>query len=195
VTRSGRSTPTAPTTLATAAEPQLPAWAQVSDRRRAHIARVTALLDQWAAQLPLDGAERQAWHDVGRLHDALRDAPEAELRHLSGDDRSPVELLHGPAVARRLRDEGEARADVLDAIAWHTLGSPTWGRVGRALFMADYLEPGRNFSRAERAFLAAQVPHDFDAVFREVLRHRLLWSVREDKALYAQTIELWNQVR
>ena len=175
--------------------PELPAWAQVSDKRRAHIARVTALLDQWAAELRLGEAERQAWHDVGRWHDALRDASEAELRRLSGDAASPVELLHGPAAARRLRDDGEARADVLGAIEWHTLGSPEWGRVGRALYMADYLEPGRNFSRAERAFLAAQVPHDFDAVFREVLRHRLLWSVREDKPLFAQTIALWNQVR
>ena len=136
---------------------ELPGWAQVSDKRRAHIARVTALLDRWAVALGLEAAERQAWHDAGRWHDALRDAPEPELRRLSGDATAPVELLHGPAAARRLRDEGERRVEVLEAIEWHTLGSPGWRRAGRALYMADFLEPGRNFSRVERAFLAAHV--------------------------------------
>ncbi|HEU4629412.1 MAG TPA: HD domain-containing protein [Gemmatimonadaceae bacterium] len=174
---------------------ELPAWAQVSERRRAHIARVTALLVRWAHLLALPDAERSAWRDAGLLHDALRDAPEAELRRLTGDERSPVEILHGPAAAVRLRADGEARQALLDAIQWHTLGYPDWAPMGRALFMADYLEPGRSFARAERAFLAAMVPHDFDAVFREVLRHRLEWTLREGKRLHAETVALWNLVR
>ena len=59
---------------ATVTEVVLPPWARVTDKRRAHIARVTALLDQWARSLALTPDERQAWHDVGVLHDALRDA-------------------------------------------------------------------------------------------------------------------------
>ena len=59
---------------------ELPAWAAVSEKRRAHIARVTALLDQWARELRLDADEARAWHDAGRWHDALLDAGEEELR-------------------------------------------------------------------------------------------------------------------
>lgn len=175
--------------------PSLPAWAQVSDRRRAHIARVTALLAQWADELHLDDAERAAWRDAGLWHDALRDAPEQTLRALSGDAAAPLELLHGPAAAARLLDEGETRAGLLDAVRAHTLGDPGWDRTGRALYMADYLEPGRPFARAERAFLASHVRHDFAGVFREVVRHRLAWTVREGKPLFAQTVAMWNQVR
>jgi HD superfamily phosphohydrolase YqeK len=80
----------------------LPDWALVTDKRRAHIARVTLLLDQWAAALGLLAAERQAWHDVGVLHDALRDAPEDELRRLTRDIDRPMHILHGPAAAERL---------------------------------------------------------------------------------------------
>lgn len=173
----------------------MPAWAQVTEKRHAHIARVTTLLDAWASSLDLTAADRKAWHDVGVLHDALRDAPEEELRRLTGDTERPWHILHGPAVAARLEREGERRADVLEAIRWHTLGSAHWGRTGKALFMADFLEPGRPFSRADRAFLAAHVTSDFDGVFRQVVRTRIEWTVREGKMLFPETADLWNSVR
>ena len=174
---------------------ELPAWAQVGEKRRAHIARVTALLAQWAPHVARDAAEALAMRDAGLLHDALRDAPDAELRALTGDHESPAELLHGPASAIVLSREGETRAELLEAVRWHTLGAPGWGRVGRALYMADFLEPGRKFMAADRAFLAARVPTDFDGVFRQVVRLRLEWSLRDGKALFPQAVALWNAVR
>lgn len=174
---------------------ELPSWAQVGERRRAHIERVTALLDRWSDALHLTASERAAWHDAGRWHDALRDAPLAELRDAVGDDDLPDAVLHGPAAARRLAREGEARADVIEAIRWHTLGNPDWGMTGRALFMADYLDPGRPFAREDRAFLASHVALDFDGVFRQVVRARLEWTLREGKPIFPETVALWNRVR
>jgi HD superfamily phosphohydrolase YqeK len=173
----------------------LPAWAQVSDKRRAHIVRVTTLLEHWAPDIARDADEALAMRDAGLLHDALRDAPESELRALSGDAHSAVDLLHGPAAAERLVQLGETRGELLAAVRWHTLGCATWGRVGRALYMADFLEPGRKFAPADRAFLAARVATDFDGVFRQVVRLRLEWSLREGKELFPQAVALWNAVR
>jgi len=173
----------------------MPAWAQVGEKRRAHIARVTALLDHWAEKLKLDAAEAQAWHDVGRFHDALRDAPEAELRRLAAGHDLPLDVLHGPAAATHLVSLGESRKDVLDAVRWHTVGYADWGRAGRALYMADFLEPGRGFMKSDRAFLAEHLPHDFDGVFRSVVKMRLEWTLREGKALFPEAVGLWNSVR
>jgi 2-amino-4-hydroxy-6-hydroxymethyldihydropteridine diphosphokinase len=174
----------------------LPAWACVSEKRRLHIERVTALLDSWAARLALSEEEAQTWHDAGRLHDALRDAAEPLLRELAGDSPDySLEMLHGPAAAEQLRRDGEKRSDLLDAIRFHTIGSVTWGRVGRALYMADYLDPGRGFARADRAYLAAQVPTAFDGTFRQVVRARLEWALREGMRLYPAAVALWNDVR
>lgn len=173
----------------------LPSWAQVSERRRAHIERVTALLERWAPHVARDAEEARAMRDAGLLHDALRDAPESELRALSDDPRSPTELLHGPAAATLLARLGETRGEVLSAVRWHTLGSAEWGRVGRALYMADFLEPGRKFAAADRRFLAEHVPIDFDGVFRQVLRMRLEWSLREGQELFPHAVALWNAVR
>ncbi|HEU4989893.1 MAG: hypothetical protein KGL93_02150 [Gemmatimonadota bacterium] len=181
------------------ADPQpelaLPRWAQVGERRRGHIARVTALLERWAAALGVAADEAAAWRDAGLWHDALRDAPEAELRALAGDASGPVDVLHGPAAARRLEEEGETRPDVLAAIRFHTIGQVGWARTGRALYMADFLEPGRPFARADRAFLAAQVPRDFDGAFRQVVRVRIEWALREGHRVFEPTIALWNSLQ
>jgi HD superfamily phosphohydrolase YqeK len=175
---------------------ELPTWAQVTEKRREHIQRVTDLLDAWAVKLSLPADERIAWHDAGRYHDALRDAPDSLLRELGGNSPDyPIEMLHGPAAAERLQRDGERRTEVLDAVRFHTVGSAQWGRLGRALYMADYLEPGRKFSRGDRAYLAAQVPYDFDATFRQVVRARLEWSLREGMRLYPEAVVLWNSVR
>lgn len=174
---------------------ELPPWAQVSERRLQHIARVTALLDAWAEALHIPPDEARAWHDAGRWHDALRDADPDELASLASNGALPPSMMHGPAASERLRMDGERRRSVLEAIRWHTVGNPDWDRVGRALYMADYLDPGRTFAREERAALAAAVPTDFAGTFREVVRHRMLWALREGHALFPQTVAMWNEHR
>lgn len=176
-------------------EVALPDWAQVTEKRRGHIERVTRLLLDWADALGLDDAERSAWYDAGRWHDSLKDAPEDELRALVGHTRFEPQMLHGPAAAAFLEQRGETRTGVLDAIRYHTVGHLQWDRTGRALYMADFLEPGRRFMSRERAFLAAHLPHDFDGVFRQVVRSRLEYSLREGHSLFPETVALWNAVR
>ncbi len=173
----------------------LPSWAIVTHKRRAHIARVVALLRTWAQALALSPAEGQAWVDAGAWHDALRDADEPRLRADTGDYDRPFGMLHGPAAAIRLAAQGESRHNVLDAVRWHTVGQSDWSRVGRALYMADFLEPGRSFMQSDRAFLADCVPVAFDQVFRQVVRMRLEWAIREGKGLAPETVALWDHVR
>lgn len=173
----------------------LPPWAAVTDKRVAHIQRVVLLIESWAQAIGVPAAERLAWHDSAQWHDALRDAQDHTLRGLLDDYVSDADLLHGPAVAARLEADGERRIDVLEAVRWHTVGAATWSRTGRALYMADFLEPGRAFSHADRAFLARQVVGDFDGTLRQVVRLRLEWALSEGKGLLPATVALWNAVR
>jgi HD superfamily phosphohydrolase YqeK len=184
-----------PTTKAPSSRVELPGWAQAGPKRRAHIERVVALLDSWAKRMKLPADEASRWHAAGALHDALRDAPEPMLRALSGDGERPAELLHGPAAAVRAEQDGERRQDVLDAVRYHTVGSPSWNRTGKALYLADFLEPGRRFLKEERAALAAKVPRDIDTAFRDVVRMRIELSLSEGAALYPETVALWNRFR
>jgi HD superfamily phosphohydrolase YqeK len=174
---------------------ELPSWAQISPSRREHIVRVTTLLADWADEMGLAATERQAWIDAGRLHDALRDAPVDELRALAGSSMAEVELLHGPAVANRLEREGETRKNLLDAIRFHSIGSTDWDRVGRALYMADYLEPGRSFDVEQRAALSTAVPRDFDNAFQSVVIARMSYAREQGYTEYPESVALLASIR
>jgi 2-amino-4-hydroxy-6-hydroxymethyldihydropteridine diphosphokinase len=166
----------------------LPSWAIVSPRRAAHVERVVALLRGWAVTLRLPALETRRWLHAGWLHDALRDAPEAEMRRWAPDVEGPVELRHGPAAAARAELEGESDADVLSAVRWHSVGWEGWGRTGRALYCADFLEPGRSFDRPERNALAVAFPDDPDGVLRDVVTRRLDHAVAQGWTLPPESI-------
>jgi len=178
-----------------AAELELPAWGIASPKRRAHIARVIELALSWADAMRIEHAERAAWRDAARWHDALRDASESQLRAIVPHLGWPASLLHGPAAATRLAEDGERRTSVLEAIFWHTVGNASWDRTGRALYLADFLEPGRTFEPKARARLAANVAGDFDDTFREVVTMRLGGRIASGEKLRAETVALWDSVQ
>jgi HD superfamily phosphohydrolase YqeK len=158
----------------------LPSWAVVTAPRRAHIERVAALVGEWADRLGVATAERERWLRAAWLHDALRDAPTAS------------ELDHGPRCADRLAAEGERDEGVLDAIRYHSLGYAGWDDVGRMLYLADYLEPGRRFEAEARAALRGRMPAGRQAVLRDVARRRIERQLRSNWPLTPETVGFWN---
>jgi HD superfamily phosphohydrolase YqeK len=171
--------------LEDAADGRLPSWARMTRPRREHAERVAALLDEWAGTLGLSDEERIRWRAAGWLHDALRDAPADELR-----DQVPAslrslggKLLHGPAAAVRLC-----------AITYHTIGHPDFDELGRALFIADHIEPGRRHEPAKLAGLRARMPAAVDDVLRQVLHMRMSQQVREGRPIRSETAAFWNVV-
>ena len=158
----------------------LPPWAEVTPARRGHIERVAALLGDWAGAMATPAGERARWLRAAWLHDALRDAPLADP------------LAHGPAAAERAATEGEHDAGVLSAVRYHTIGFAGWDDTGRMLYLADFLEPGRDFDPAGRRALAARVPADRDGVLREVARRRIEWTLASGWTLPSETVAFWN---
>jgi 2-amino-4-hydroxy-6-hydroxymethyldihydropteridine diphosphokinase len=180
--------------LENAAQGVLPDWAEVKPKRRAHIERVATLVGEWANALELNGDERKRWLAAAWLHDALRDAKPESLRSLVPDDLAdwPGPLLHGPAAAARLRTEGVNDEALLRAVAYHTIGHPEFDGAGRAVYLADFLEPGRTFDPVGRAVLRARMPHDENAVLRQVLRSRMAHLISSHKKIRRETVAFWN---
>lgn len=160
----------------------LPAWAEAGAERRAHIERVAGLLRQWADEMGVPAPERARWVRAAWLHDALRDAP------------LETDIAHGPAAAERAARDGESDAGVLDAVRYHTLGYARWDDVGRMLYLADYLDPGRPDDARERHALARQVPRERDRVLREVAARRIGWALRAGRPLHPLTVAFWNSL-
>ena len=154
--------------------------------------RVAALMEGWAQGLGLEPSDVERWRRAGWLHDCLRDADPERLRaELPPPFRDlPGPVLHGPAAAERLGNSVDA--EVADAIRYHTLGHEDWGALGRALYLADHLEPGRPWAEERRASLRDRMPGEMHAVLAEVLRDRLTHLLAQKRAVSAQTIGLWN---
>ena len=174
----------------------MPAWSRVSEHRFAHMRRVSELLGDWADRLELPDAERVRWRAAGYLHDALRETPPDELRPLVPAHLRDAagKLLHGPAAAERLRAEGIDDEAFLRAVAYHTLGHPDFDELGRALFIADYIEPGRRYDPERLATLRARMPAARDDVLRDVLRARIGRLLREGRPMRTETVAFWNAV-
>ena len=161
---------------------RLPDWAEARRRRRAHIKRVAALMERWAEEMEISQRERRRWLAAVWLHDALRDA------------RLPNGTSHGAAAADRAAQDGEADRGVLDAIRYHSVGYAGWDDVGKMLYLADYLEPGRRGRRKERAKLAKRVPHERDEVLREVVAQQMQEQLRRSRRINPLTLEFWNSL-
>jgi HD superfamily phosphohydrolase YqeK len=175
---------------------RLPPWSRAGEHRFAHMRRVSSLLGEWADALDLASHERTRWRAAGYLHDALREVPPDELRPLVPEPLKDLagKLLHGPAAAARLRADGIADEDFLRAVAYHTVGHPDLDDLGRALFIADYIEPGRRYEPQRLATLRARMPAARDQVLRDVLRSRIDRLLRDGRPMRAETVAFWNTV-
>lgn len=174
--------------------PSLPDWAAVSTARQAHIERVATLVAAWAEEIGVPDSERNRWLRAVWLHDALRDASEELLREWAPSAEGPLALVHGPAAAARAKAEGELDRGVLDAVRYHSVGLAEWDMVGRILYCADYLEPGRDHDAERRAELASRLPTDLRGVLREVTRDRLAHAIRKGWVVPEPTLRLWNSL-
>lgn len=172
----------------------LPQWAIVSPARLEHIERVAELAARWAAEMRVPDPERHRWLRAVWLHDALRDAPEEELRRWAPDALGPVGLRHGPASAARAKAEGENDRGVLDAVRYHSIGLAEWDMAGRILYCADYLEPGRKYAREWREDLAQRLPSEPSLVVREVAKARVGHLVSSGRPILEPTVRFWNSL-
>jgi len=172
----------------------LPAWAEVSSERAAHTERVVALADGWAERMRISAAERGRWLRAAWLHDAFRDAAPATLERWAVDAPWPGSVRHGPASAAQAAAAGETDRGILDAVRYHSVGWADWDMVGRVLYCADYLEPGRAFRREWRAELAERYPHDSAGVLLAVAGDRLARLIGSGRPLIDPTVRFWNSL-
>lgn len=126
----------------------------LSEHRFNHCLRVEATALQLAShfQAPLELVSPAAL-----LHDLCREYDRDKLLKLAGnfgiviDDIEKAEplLLHGSVAAVIAKtDLGIDHPLVLEAINYHITGAPGLSPLASLIFVADFIEPGRNFEQA-----------------------------------------------
>jgi predicted HD superfamily hydrolase involved in NAD metabolism len=127
-------------------------------------------------------------HDLARLYSAERLLAESERRGVEIDEFSranPI-VLHAPLSARLAQDDfGVNDPEILSSIAKHTLGSAEMGPLDCILYLADGLEPGREYEG--RAELAALAERDLRAAMRATIASSLRYLSQRRLPLAPQT--------
>jgi 2-amino-4-hydroxy-6-hydroxymethyldihydropteridine diphosphokinase len=160
------------------------------------MARVAELMGTWAQVRGESEGERARWLAAGFLHDTLRDEDYEILRaQVEPAYRSfPGHVLHGPAAARKLLEDGVEDDELVHAIRFHTLGSAEFGNLGLALYAADFLEPGRKLRRRWRAKRRGRAATNLKAVVKEILAARIGYLIERERPLHPQTADFWNKM-
>jgi predicted HD superfamily hydrolase involved in NAD metabolism len=127
-------------------------------------------------------------HDLARLYSTERLLQECEQRGVEIDEFSranPI-VLHAPLSARLAHDDfGIQDGETLSAIAKHTLASGQMGTLDCILYLADALEPGREYE--ERAQMAALAERDLNAAMRATIASSLRYLTQRHLPFAPQT--------
>lgn len=129
---------------------------RLSQGRYVHVTGVADTAEDLALRHGLPQRETRL---AALLHDLAREYSPGELLEaarsygIEPDDfamNRPM-LLHGPVAAEVARDDlGVEDPQVLQAVRVHTTGAPEIGRVAVAVYVADKIEPGRDYPSVER---------------------------------------------
>ena len=135
-------------------------------------------------------------HDLARLYSAdrlLRECTEYGVP-IDGYARNHPVVLHAPLSARLAQERfGVGDPEVLSAIAKHTLADGSMSKLDCILYLADGLEPGRDF--AERAGLARLAEQDLGAAMLATIDSSLRYLKERQLPIAPQTaaaIKTWE---
>ncbi|TGB04238.1 bis(5'-nucleosyl)-tetraphosphatase (symmetrical) YqeK [Halobacillus salinus] len=133
------------------------------------------------------------------LHDYAKYKPLEEMkRWILTDRRLPKDLLdyhhelwHGPVGALMLEMEiGLNDAAVVSAITSHTTGKKHMSKLDKVVFLADYIEPGRDFPGVDDVRSLAET--SLDEACALALKNTIVFLVEKGRTVYPDTFHAYN---
>lgn len=81
--------------------------------------------------------------------------------------------------------------DILEAIRLHTTGAANMTDLAKIIYVADYIEPGRDFPGVEEARRIALM--DLDQAVAFETKHTLSHLIENENPVYPKTLETYNR--
>ena len=133
------------------------------------------------------------------LHDVAKGFPSSKLQKMAEEYGIEVDeleymnsaLLHskvGAEMAKQLF--GITDEDILQAIRWHTTGRPNMSILEKIIFVADFIEPGRDIPQVEKISIIAQ--ESLDKAVALIAAEKIKWVVHNLRPIHPKTIETYN---
>lgn len=134
------------------------------------------------------------------LHDYAKNWPVEDLEtyiinnHLSNDLLTyDSELWHGPVASHVMENEYSITdSDVLQAITYHTTGRAGMTNIEKIVYLADYIEPGRDIPGIEEVRAASLQSLD-DACWL-VARNTLNYLIQKKVTIHPDSVHAYNDL-
>lgn len=162
------------------------------DHRYGHtlrVARLGARLARHHGIDPLQARLAGLYHDLARLYTSERLIAECSARGMPIDpfERANPIVLHARLGAELAREQFAVRDEaILSAIRNHTVAAEAMTPLDAIVYLADALEPGRDYP--ERAAFADLAAGDLDAAMRAVLASTIGYLRERKLSIAPQTL-------
>ncbi|AYW44899.1 bis(5'-nucleosyl)-tetraphosphatase (symmetrical) YqeK [Tetragenococcus koreensis] len=132
-------------------------------------------------------------------HDYAKERSDDEFKKIILDYGYDLDLLnwnnaiwHGLLGAKLVEKElGITDESILQAIRLHTTGAAQMTLLDKIIYVADYIEPGRDIPGVEKARAIAQ--EDLDEAVAYETKHTLAHLIDINAPVYPKTIETYNR--
>ncbi|RFU71656.1 HD domain-containing protein [Peribacillus saganii] len=146
------------------------------------------------------GADRAKAELAAIFHDYAKFRPKDEMKEIIRTEGMSLDLLdhnpelwHAPVGAFLVRTEaGINDQEILDAIAFHTSGRVDMPLLDKIVFLADYIEPGRNFPGVAEVRETAK--NSLDGAVIMALRNTIIFLMKKNQAVYPETFYAYNDL-
>lgn len=132
------------------------------------------------------------------FHDYAKYRPDEEMKQIIIRESLPKQLLdfhkelwHAPVGAYLVQNElGIEDEEIYNAIYNHTTGRPNMSIIEKIIFVADYIEPGREFPGVDEARELAKVDIDLAVLF--AIANTIIFLTNKRVPIYPDTYLTYN---
>ncbi|MFW6035878.1 MAG: bis(5'-nucleosyl)-tetraphosphatase (symmetrical) YqeK [Halothermotrichaceae bacterium] len=170
----------------------------LSEKRYKHCLGVAETAEKLALKQNI--AKKKAYI-AGLLHDCAKDITIKKIKKycqqstwtIDEDEWSMKKLLHAPASAYLAQEEyGIYDKDILSAIRYHTIGATDMSNLSKIIFIADFIEPNRNFNDVIELRKDIEKNIDIDYVLIKICDNIIRYNVSKRRLIHPNTIQLRN---
>lgn len=167
----------------------------LKNRRFQHVLRVEKTAIELAAQYGVDIEKASI---AGLCHDYAKQRPDEDfIAEIKKKGLNPLLLDYGNAIwhgvvgAELIKDElGIWDEDILNAVRHHTTGAPVMTKLEQVIYMADYIEPGRDFAGVKKVRVITAANLQAGVAYQT--KHTLAYLIENGKPVYPKTIDTYN---
>lgn len=165
---------------------------RLSEKRYKHSLGVADTAAQLAKQY---GEDEEVARIAGILHDITKELSDKEQADiikkykikLDDVEKNEPKLYHAITAPFYLRSCVHVNDSIINAIRYHTTGRANMSLLEKIIYLADYIEPGRNFDGVEKIRkLAFQ---DINKALREALEMSVQEVQSKGKVVHKNTLE------